>query len=161
MARGREAAGYAEIRRAGEQVAVAVTRSRREAQEKRMLSDPPTYMYVVSSSFLHTYHTPLGPSLSLHLNFTPAAQQLHSRRRRTSLSHSFLLVGMKFLSKAAPVAFLSLLATTFKVNAATIKRASVCNGHAEVSSLFLTIFRGPPVGGHWPPKRLRLIPGCQ
>jgi hypothetical protein len=41
---------------------------------------------------------------------------------------------MKFLSKAAPVAFLSLLATAFGVNAATIKRADVCNGHAELCS---------------------------
>lgn len=43
---------------------------------------------------------------------------------------------MMFLSRVAPVAFLSLLATAFGVNAATIKRADVCNGHAEVSPQF-------------------------
>jgi hypothetical protein len=41
---------------------------------------------------------------------------------------------MKFLSRVAPVAFLSLLATAFGVIAGTVKRADVCNGHPELCS---------------------------
>lgn len=91
------------------------------------------------------------PWTFLCLHLSPASfsnRTLNANLQQITLINSLLphhFHSMKFLFKIAPVAFLSLLATAFGVNAATIKRADVCNGHAEVSPQILPISCGTPL----------------